>query len=170
MHCTLPRGPSRSARLAITSRLSPRIMRLDQFWSCWYTTLRYILHPRPPVEEGVSPQVLRVILQDQAPPSHSLHQSLQGREPAIGHRLVHQGPHPLQRLPLRAVGGQKDQTYPCRYLHLWGTCHPARSSTTQASSSSGKAALNSRSTQLITHHPGSFPLAPPHPTPHRLQP
>ena len=30
----LPRKPSRSARLAITCRKSPSIMRFDQFWSC----------------------------------------------------------------------------------------------------------------------------------------
>src|ERR1700730_3082256 len=31
MHCTLPRRPSRSARLAMTCSESPRIIRLDQF-------------------------------------------------------------------------------------------------------------------------------------------
>ncbi|CFO04281.1 Uncharacterised protein [Bordetella pertussis] len=35
MHCTLPRSPSRSAREAITCKLSPRIIRFCQWPSCW---------------------------------------------------------------------------------------------------------------------------------------
>jgi len=33
--CTLPRGPSFSAKLAITSSESPMISRFVQFCSCW---------------------------------------------------------------------------------------------------------------------------------------
>ena len=73
-----------------------------------------LLHSGPPVEEGVPPEGLWVFLQGQAPLGPSLHHSLRGGEPALGHRLIHQRPDPLNGPWLRGVGRQQDQTYPCR--------------------------------------------------------
>jgi len=43
--------------------------------------------------------------------------SSRSRKVPIGHRLVHQGPHPLHGLELGRVGRQEDQAHPLRHLH-----------------------------------------------------